>query len=124
MKKLISVLLVVVLMVGMSVNAFARWSTISSIAGDLDIASSGKASVVGQVTSFSADELKIGISLQRNGSEIKTWSASNVGQIVEATGTYYVTKGYSYKIVITARAYIGGSLMETATKTIDYGYFG
>lgn len=139
-KKIVQLFLAVGIMLSLSITVFAqpksmidpRWSYFTTVVGDLDISDSGKATIL--VTSSAdrnkVDEVRAECDLQRlEGSTwktIKTWSAkseSGSPHIVDIRKTYYVEKGYSYRIRVTSKAYVDGSVVETITSDFDYGYF-
>ena len=37
--------------------------------------------------------------------------------------TYYIEKGYSYRVQLVTKAYKDGSVKENLTNNFDYGYF-
>lgn len=137
-KRIVQLLLIVSAVLSFSMTAFAkaqidpRWSYFTTVVGDLDISDSGKATILATVSANRSlvDEVKADCNLQRlEGSTwktIKSWSAkssSGAPHIVDFRKTYYVEKGYSYRIQVKSKAYKDGSVKETITSTFDYGYF-
>lgn len=137
-KRIVQLLLVVSAVLGLSMTAFAkthiepRWSYFTTVVGDLDISDSGKATVMVVVSANrgKVDQVKSECNLQRlEGSTwktIKSWSEEShpdSPHIVDINKTYYVEKGYSYRIQVKSKAYKDGSLKESITSTFDYGYF-
>ena len=133
-------LLVIAAILSMTMTAFAgpqkrvdpRWSFFTTVVGDIDISSSGKATIIATVSAnrSKVDQVKATCNLQRlEGSTwktIKSWSEeSKAGapHIVALEKTYYVVEGYSYRIQVHSKAYMDGALKESITSTFDYGYF-
>ena len=132
--------LVIAAILSMTMTAFAgpqkrvdpRWSYFTTVVGDIDISSSGKATIIATVSAnrSKVDQVKATCNLQRlEGSTwktIKSWSEeSKAGapHIVALEKTYYLVKGYSYRIQVHSKAYMDGALKESITSTFDYGYF-
>lgn len=133
-------LLVIAAILSLTMTAFAgpqkrvdpRWSYFTTVVGDIDISSSGKATIIASVTAnrSKVDQVKVTCNLQRlEGSTwktIKSWSEESVPEAPHAVmmeKTYYVVEGYSYRIQVKSKAYKDGSLKESITSTFDYGYF-
>ena len=109
-----------------------RWSYFTTVVGDLDISSSGKATAMATVSANKSkvDKVKVTCNLQRfeNGSwkTVKSWSEesdTDTPHIVMMEKTYYVVEGYSYRIEVKSKAYKDGALKESITSTFDYGFF-
>lgn len=106
------------------------WNYITSVNGELNISNVGVATVSGRGKAVENNVTKISVnmSLQQYKSnrwtEIKSWYTSANGKTA-STGakTYPVAHGYSYRCVVTVKAYKGNSVLETATKNVNYGYF-
>ena len=99
-------LVLVCLISATQVSAFAneitpRYVGISLIAADLDISTSGRASCYGYANVLSGYSADLTVSLQRDGKTIKSWSDSGEDE-VEIIGTYYVTPGHDYQVVVSA----------------------
>lgn len=99
-------LVLVCLISATQVSAFAneitpRYVGISLIAADLDISTSGRASCYGYVAVESGYSVDLTVSLQRDGRTIRSWSDSG-DEDIEITGTYYVTPGHDYQVVVSA----------------------
>ena len=133
-------LLVIAAILSLTMTAFAgpreqvdpRWTHFTTVVGDLDITSSGKATALASVTAnrSKVDLVKVTCNLQRlEGSTwktIKSWSEESVPEAPHAVlmeKTYYVVEGYSYRIEVKSKAYQGGTLQESITSIFDYGYF-
>ncbi len=107
------------------------WNYITSVNGELNISNVGVATVSGRgkAVDDSVTKISVNTSLQQYKSnrwtEIKSWYTSVNGKTA-STGTknHSVAHGYSYRCVITVKAYKGTSVLESATKTVNYGYFG
>ena len=133
-------LLVIAAILSMTMTAFAgpqkrvdpRWSYFTTVVGDLDISSSGKATAMATVSANKSkvDKVKVTCNLQRfeNSSwkTVKSWSEESDADTphgVMREKTYYVVEGYSYRIEVKSKAYMDGALKESITSTFDYGYF-
>lgn len=86
-----------------------------------DISSTGKASVNVYLTAQNVDSVKVEASLQqyKNGTwtTIKSWSNTETGTNAGLAGTYYVTKGYSYRVVSCGSVFKSGNLVEITSYT-------
>lgn len=137
-KKLLLLVSALLLVFSMSFASFAeegpspRWSYFISIMGDMSVESNGKATVMVDVIANrdKVDEIRTVCNLQqlKNGSwkTIKSWSENSDDGDPAAVGyekTYYIEKGYSYRVQVVSKAYLGGSLKENITSNFDYGYF-
>jgi len=107
------------------------WTYLRAITGEINISSDGIATVSGDSTSRigNTEKMTLIVSLQQFNSkdwkEIKSWTVSRSGEAVSLSQrSWPVAHGYSYRIVITAKAYQGLSLLENGSKTVGYGYFG
>ena len=78
-----------------------RYTGIFQFAVDLDISSSGYASCYGYVAPSSGYSVDLTMELQRDGTTIKSWTASGSTTFSMDKG-YYVTKGHDYQVVLTA----------------------
>ena len=86
---------------------------VASATSSLSISTSGSASCSGTVRLQSGH---VTVTLKRDGSGIKTWTASGSGT-VKAGGTYNVTKNHTYVVTTTAKVYdANGKLVDTVTK--------
>ncbi len=99
-------------------NAIIRpqFTNISIFQNVFDISSNGKVSVTTYLTSRNVDEVRVEASLQqnKNGSwvTLKSWSNASAGTHSGLNGTYYVLKGYDYRIVSSGKVYNNGTLIE------------
>lgn len=107
-----------------------QWNYITLINGSVNISKGGVATVqgTGQAAEASVTKVYVKVSLQQYKSnkwtEIASWNSTTNGKVSTiGTKSKAVAHGYSYRIVITTKAYKGSSVLETATKTINYGYF-
>jgi hypothetical protein len=86
-----------------------------------DISSTGKASVNVYLTAQNVDSVKVEASLQqyKNGTwtTIKSWSNTETGTNAGLAGTYYVAKGYSYRVVSCGSVFKSGNLVEITSYT-------
>lgn len=135
MKKPICILLAVCFIATLPVSSLAAASDgavtiapfylqIDALITSLSIDGSGKALCAGIVQATnSSNKLSIEVSLQQyKNSEwmtIKSWTGTGPGYMsLEVSGSYYVSSGYSYRVVSTASVYdASGNLLETASKT-------
>lgn len=103
----------------------ARWNYLTVIQGSLDI-NDGIAHINTRAAADGSgvNKMKVTVDLQRissNGSvkTIKTWTTTKSSFIASLTKDWAVDENYLYQIVITADAYIDGSLVETASHTVE-----
>lgn len=137
-KKICMLVFVIIAVFLMSFSALAkggglpRWSYFISIMGDMDVEDNGKATVMADVIANrdKVDKIKVVCRLQRLEDDgwktIKSWTVSS-DEVDPATvaleKTYYIHKGYSYRVQLNSKAYVGGSVKEEITSNFDYGYF-
>jgi hypothetical protein len=81
-----------------------------------DISTDGKASISVYLTARNVDSVKVDASLQqfKNGNwlTIKSWTNTSAGTYAGVSGTYYVAKGYQYRLVSNGYVYKSGNLVE------------
>lgn len=81
-----------------------------------DISTDGKASISVYLEARNVDSVKVDASLQqlKNGNwvTIKSWTNISAGTYAGVSGTYYVAKGYKYRLVSSGYVYKSGSLSE------------
>jgi hypothetical protein len=81
-----------------------------------DILTDGKASISVYLTARNVDHVKIDSSLQqfKNGNwlTIKSWTNTSAGTYVGVSGSYYVPKGYQYRMISSGFVYKSGNLIE------------
>ncbi len=98
-----------------------RFTNIVLFQNSFEISDHGKASVSAYLTARNVDKVKVSTKLQqyKNGSwqTIKSWTQTSSGTYAGLSGTYYVTKGYQYRIVSTGKVYLNQSLVEQTTYT-------
>lgn len=122
-KRVLSMLMTVALLTS-GINAFAgevspRYTGTSTIVTDLSISSTGKATCAGTVVLYSGYTATLTMKLQQyNGSywtTIQTWSTSDSKSLSKS---YYVSSGYSYRVVTSAKVYnSSGTYVETPSVT-------
>lgn len=92
---------------------------ISVFANTFEISASGKASVSSYLTARNIDSLSIEVSLEQfnNGqwTSIKTWTETLNGINGGLSNSYYVPKGYTYRVVSKGMVYKNGSLVESTS---------
>lgn len=88
-----------------------------------DISETGKASVSVYLTAQNVDRVQVDAYLQQyiNGSwmTIKSWTNTAVGTNSGLCGTYYVSRGYLYRVFSRGSVYKGSTLVETTTYTSE-----
>lgn len=106
-----------------------QWTDVSTIFSDMTVDSWGIADVgvsgVAKATS-SADSVELIVELQKytdSWETIKTWTDKADAKFVAVDGKYAISKGYSYRLNITFKAYKGKKLLETATDIYYYGAY-
>lgn len=102
------------------------FANISIFQTGFDISSTGKASVNVYLTAQNVDSVKVDASLQqfKNGAwtTIKSWSNIAAGTNAGLSGSYYVAKGYSYRLVSNGTVYKSGRVIESTTYTSTKTY--
>ena len=105
------------------VNFQPQFTNISIFQTGFDISSTGKASVNVYLTAQNVDSVKVDASLQqyKNGAwkTIKSWTNTAAGTNAGLSGTYYVAKGFAYRIVSKGFVYKGSKLIETTIYTSE-----
>ena len=135
LKKVVVLLLVMTLVCGMSVPVKAsvptnnledsllvdirpRWTMIVNVSNDLDINSGGNALMMSQITAYSGvDSIRISAYLERyqNGAwvTVKNWTQDYQGSSALWSKSWYVNKGYYYRLTTYFYVYGGGSHEST-----------
>lgn len=136
LKKTISLMVVIAMMLSVFNIAFATTSEddggatdytyISSTLTNLEITSAGKACCAATITCYSGtDSNRISAYLQRNVSgswiTVQNWSKTTTGSRGSLYKEYYVTSGYQYRLRVYYYAY-EGSNTESTTGTDYYTY--
>ena len=85
-----------------------RMTGIDAHAVNLVISDSGRADCWCLVFATSGYSVDVTMELEKDGTVIKTWTGS--GTRVELEGSYYVTKGHDYQVVVTSRVKTSGGL--------------
>lgn len=104
------------------------WTYILDVWQTFDISSSGKAEIVATMDTKNSetDSLKIVSNLQqlKNGSwtTIKSWTSTTKSTSLIIQGTWYVSKGYSYRLVTNYYAYNGSVVESTSRVSNSIGY--
>ena len=117
-----------------SVTAFAgngivpHWDYLVMISADMEVNNYNSATVSVDVYSDSndVDELRITVKLQQfdgGWSNYKTWTETIKDSSAMFDKKAAIPKGYSYQIVVTAKAYKNGKFLESATEVFDYGFY-
>ena len=136
-KKMVSFLLVIVLICAFSNTGFASENLESSsrdysilmtyiltYSCDLAISTSGLAtSSASMSTTSGADSGKISMYLQRydNGwSTVAHWTTESTQTYISISRTYYVTSGYSYRVLAYFYAYEGSDVESYSSTSVDY----
>ncbi len=88
-----------------------------------DISSNGKSSSTVYLNARDVDKVEIKADLQqyKGGSwtTIKSWSSSKEGTNHDFTKDWYVTKGYSYRLVSYGYVYKGNKIVEGTSSTSE-----
>ena len=83
-----------------------------------DISTDGKASISVYLTARDVDSVKVDASLQqfKNGNwlTIKSWTNTSMGTYAGVSGSYYVAKGYQYRVVSIGQVYKSQTLIESS----------
>lgn len=132
MKKRISVLIVLCLMLSISVLPAQalqrapqvinpRFTYIDEFQTTFDITSTGRADVDVYLYAAGADETQVRANLQqyKNGSwtTIKTWNQYEQGSSCGLGESWYIASGYTYRVVSNGYVYDNGALVESTSLT-------
>lgn len=95
------------------------FTNITLLQNVFDISTDGKASISVYLTARNVDSVKIDASLQqlKNGNwvTIKSWTNTSAGTYAGVSGTYYVAKGYQYRILSNGYVYQNGIVLENTS---------
>jgi len=98
-----------------------RFTNISLFQNVFDISTDGKASISVYLTARNVDSVKVDVILQqlKNGNwvTIKSWTDTSAGTYAGVNGTYYVSKGYQYRIMSNGYVYQNGIVAENSSAT-------
>lgn len=138
MKKLGAILLSIAMICVMIPGAAAvadlgiqpMWDHICILDGTIDITSFGNAKVSASARSYNNGVTKTSVtaSLQQMKdnywTEVKSWTATNNDLYANLYDkSWPVAHGYSYRLVVTGKAYSGSTLLESASYVTEYGYY-
>lgn len=134
-KRFLATLFVMTLVVS-SITAYAstiqtptpRWSYVTMMTAGMDVDDYNAASISVTVNcdAYDTNKVKAKCELQQlDGSwkTIKSWSETNDDHMISYSKEYAVAKKYSYRLKVTAYAYMDSKLLETVTEYFDYGYY-
>lgn len=97
------------------------WTYISNVNNSLGINSSGQASMLSSINAYSGTSVSMINYLQRyqNGSwtNVQGWSSSTQGTYGSWSNSYYVSSGYSYRLLTYFYVYNGSTLLESTSLT-------
>lgn len=97
------------------------FTNISIFVNTFEISTYGKASVSSYLTARNIDRVRIQTNLQqfKNGKwiSIKSWVESSNATNCMLSGSYYVPKGYFYRVVSKGMVYKNGVLLESTSNT-------
>lgn len=98
-----------------------KFTNIAIFQTGFDISSTGKASVNVYLTAQNVDSAKVDANLQQykngNWKTIKSWTNTSSGTSAGLSGSYYIAKGYSYRVVSKGYVFKGSKIIETTTYT-------
>ena len=131
-KKLLSILFLVLMFTSMSANAVElncveynqiqpRYIGVKVVVADIAINSNGRANAYGRALIDADYTADVTVSLFQDGSSIKSWKSSGDG-IIEIDKTYYVTSGHDYYVAVSVIVYnangnlVDSILLESNTK--------
>jgi hypothetical protein len=104
-----------------------QWTYINYVTNSLTINSSGKASMMSTINTYSATQVCMFNYLQRyqNGtwSAIQSWYSTTQGKFGVWTDSYYVYSGYNYRLLTYYYVYNGSSIVESTTLTSPTSYY-
>ena len=88
-----------------------------------NISTDGKATISVYLTARNVDSVKVDASLQQfkdgNWLTIKSWTNTSAGTYAGVSGTYYVAKGYRYRIISNGMVYMKQVLLEKSNLISD-----
>ena len=128
MKKILALILIMVTVFILPLPAHAHntmhesiivpyWTWTDVIKNALDISDSGRADITAYIITSKADKLKIETNLQqKDGSSwttLKTWTKTDDNSTTLVSGSYYVKRGYYYRLKTAFYVYSDGELKET-----------
>jgi hypothetical protein len=105
------------------------WTYIQTVYNWMDINSSGKATMVSDMDTYTGTVTKVKMTnyLQRyqNGSwtTVNSWSQTTTGTYGYWSDTYYVYSGYNYRLLTHYYAYNGTTLLESTSLTSGTVYY-
>lgn len=122
-RRVVSVILAMMIltMLAFTVSAAPRWSYITTIAADMAFDDEGivTISIMCDSDLFETNKITAKCELQqfKNGAwkTIKTWTETDNSSSVMYEKTYAVAKNYSYRLKMTASAYMDSELLEQVT---------
>ena len=104
-----------------------RYVDVQSLKGGLDISSSGKASVFGQILARTAEKTRVTLYLKRyvNGNWVtyKSWSNTEYSRVCTVLEDYYVPQGYQYKLYVYGYAWVNGVLVDSPIYITNSVYY-
>ncbi len=104
-----------------------RFTNISIYQNTFDLSASGKASVMTYLTVRTLSDVRVEASLQqsKNGTwtTVKSWSSSASGTSSGLNVTYYVLKGYNYRMISSGKVYKNGKLIEQTSYVSESKYY-
>ena len=102
-----------------SENIQPLFTNVNTFQSTFDIASNGKSSNTVYLNSRNADKVKISAYLQQYNSgrwtTIKSWSGSRNSTSYGFANSWYVNKGYSYRLVSYGYVYKGNKIIESTS---------
>lgn len=94
------------------------WTEISQFNNSFNITASGRTDIESSLSAFNVDTISVEAHLQQfiGGSWviIKTWTGTSQDIICQVAGSWYVQKGYSYRLVSTGTVFEDGKQVEHA----------
>jgi hypothetical protein len=104
-------------------NVEPRFTGIAQLYVDLNISSVGRANCYTRVTPKDNHSVDVTMELQRDGTTIKTWTASG-SELFAIDKFYYVTPNHDYQVVVTAEVRNANNvLIETASVESDVCFY-
>jgi hypothetical protein len=121
-RKALAIVCSLIFVISLSVTAFARWDNVSDIGTVLSF--DGTTAVCTATIDGYSGTTKISAiyQLQRKSgttyTTIKTWTSSGTREYLDWSDEYTVTRGYTYRLKVTATVTIDG-VAETATGWVN-----
>jgi len=104
-----------------------RFTNIYTFHTYFDIDGNGKAKLVSSLDGHSGDNSRIEATLQRYSrgrwENVKNFSSSSNSENCSISKEYYVSKGYSYRMIFNGKVFNGSTLLDSTTQTSSLRFY-